>query len=1047
MSGFPPSWAMGAVGIDGSGDPHLPEGIHLRVFVSPECGLPICPIIIYRVAESATQDSLAGVTRTDFAWIDSRDRVLSLPFTVTPDNPVRGIVLRGAGERAIAAAVHATSSGRGGLADANRPRRTVTDDKAALKVSAYIDAPGGRRMVGERTSAPYMLAAPHIDGLLLEGSGTVSAAAWVMARDIPIRRLKPHQFMDLPIDGAARYLNVPGAAARAEARVRRGAPQRFGLHDDPSVPAPASAAAASPDDEWSRVEPLSDELLEHLKAAVDDLSLPPERVTRSVTLTDGVASAAGVSTADVVCQSAVQSSTADPGLARWLGFMDADISSPTSGAFVIYYVRAFVAIDTASLDVGRQLTLAVTGPPLSAPEAVPGLPFPVPHRSADDRPVYDFVVPVLVFRGAPPARPATPEVGAPLAPSVLYGATGTQPLQTGDALGTWVSEVIPPAALRELTMPLAGLSAAPTLAVARREFANLTPLNERHPVSGRALALVPAVPDQAVASGTGRYVDRAAPPGPVTYRIAQADWWGRWSDWAERDVTAKPSAPPPTPVLSLQYTVADIEPIDDAPRFGELAVRLTVPRADDLAAGSRLLTAVRITGTVGGAPVTVDATLPSSAPATFIVRVPGPAGMIDRSGNVEAVLTARWFDGTQYGDAAEAQRRTLADPRPPAAVVLDPTLRYTARPDAVGRARIVLSWTGQPGRRYRVYNTDETRLADALRARAADGDAAAATLMAAVDAAPDPAFRGQAWTDPAAAALFGRDLFTNLTDEPIAGTSIRFQHDLSGSLTVLSFFKVVALSEDNVESVFTDATLLPVAVPSGGPPPRPLLDFERFDDTNAAHLRVTAVRGTQPAARWRLRRSVAESADALRMPLVAEGMVPDAGPGADGPNVFTIVDAGADDYAGGTLPPWTRMSWRVEVQAPSPPGTTLPGEWSPASGAVSSVHLPSPPLPATDLTATSDGTTVSLTWTHPESLRRGAMGAYRFDVYRRLPDAREERIGTVAADDPTAVSGSGTGRTFRFDDPTPGAAGTTRRVVTVDPAGRLSAPSIPVTLS
>jgi hypothetical protein len=301
--------------------------------------------------------------------------------------------------------------------------------------------------------------------------------------------------------------------------------------------------------------------------------------------------------------------------------------------------------------------------------------------------------------------------------------------------------------------------------------------------------------------------------------------------------------------------------------------------------------------------------------------------------------------------------------------------------------------------------------------------------------------------------VFTRDLFTNLTAEPLAGTDLRYAHDLSGSLRVLAFFKIVALSAQNVESDFTAATLLPVAVPSGGPPPRPLLDFAGFTDAGAARLTVTVVRGPQPAARYRLRRSVADS-DPLRMPIVAEGDVPPVDPASDpatdGPQLVELVDAGTDRFADGALPPWTRMAWRVEVQAPSPPGTTLPGEWSPASGPVSSAFIPpDPPAAPTGLMLAVSGTNATVTWQHDETLRRGAMGGYRFDVYRRLPGGRESRVGTVLADDPTASIGSGVARTFRLidavgEDPP---VGTSWRVVTLDPGGRLSAPSTPVTRS
>jgi hypothetical protein len=370
------------------------------------------------------------------------------------------------------------------------------------------------------------------------------------------------------------------------------------------------------------------------------------------------------------------------------------------------------------------------------------------------------------------------------------------------------------------------------------------------------------------------------------------------------------------------------------------------------------------------------------------------------------------------------------------------------------------------GVHYRVYTTDETRLRGALVEAAGGGDPIAAGLLTDLANAADAAARAQAYTAAGRAGLYTRGLFNNLTAEALAPASgpTRFSYDLSASLTVLAFFKIVAVSADNVESPFTDATLLPVGVPSGGPPPRPLLDFSEWTEAGAAVLHVTAVRGPQPATRWRLRRSFAESADPLRMPIVAEGAVEDAvivSGGGDAALVFEIRDTGVDAIAGGALRPWTRTSWRVEVQAPSPPGSTLPGEWSPASGPAGSMRVPPPPVAPTDLAIESMDTTtggVTLSWKHPETLQKGSLGGYRFDIYRRLPRQPEQRIASVLADDPSVVTGSGAARGFQFEDaPAPPAPttppdppppppplppiDTTWRVVALDPLGRLSPPS------
>lgn len=1026
MSVLPPSWAMGAVGIDGTADAHLAPGVHLRVFTAPVIGLPIRPFVVYRLSSNVAQRAPAAGVHDAFTWVDSHGRVLTLPFRVTTYNPITGYITRPPTVRAVATSIRGDALS-GGMA-----------------MDAFVDTPQGRRLVGRREKAAYGLAAPDIHGIVLTGNGWVQGAWWIQGDVSLVDKLDPVMLLDLPVAKAARYEGLPDAIVRAEKRVRIGAPRRFGLHDDPSVSGPAAAAPATDDDEWQRVAPLAGEIAPHLDKVLNDTSALPAALTVTQMLNSGVQPSA-FAQADVSSLRAVLSGTADPGMAKWLGFSGVDTDPiAVSTALTFYLVRGFVAIDVAALDIAQRLSIIASGGALTADLASPALPFKVPKRTVDGLSVYDFTVPVIVFPGAPPARPVPPGIGAPLSPRVMVGPNGTTPPVTPDDQGPWLAEFVPPDARREVVLPLSDLTAAPTLAAARELGVTLTSLNDRHPVSHRALALVPAVPGNAAITGTGQLADRTVPPDPVSYRIAQADWFGRWSEWARRSIGSKERPLPPAPVIDVHYVLAAATPVDDVPRFGTLNVRLRVPRPEDLAPGSNLLASGHVDAIIGGVTVVATAALGSTSQAVLDIVVPGPAGMIARAGRVSAHITARWNDGVNLGPSSEPIERNLVDPRPPVALDIDPTLRYSARPDAVGRARVVLEWNAVAGVRYRVYTTDETRMRGALQELADDGDAVAQALLQDLAAAPTAADRAQAFTQPLRAGLFTRGLFNNLTAEPLAPVAgpMRYSYDLSGSLTVLAFFKIVTISADNVESPFTDATLLPFGVPSGGPPPRPLLDFVGWTDEGNARLRVTVVRGPQPAERWRLRRSFAESSNALRMPIVADGAVPVTT--SDGPAVFEIDDAGIDAFAGGALRPWTRTSWRVEVQAPSPVGSALPGEWSPASGAVGGMRVPPAPAAATDLAKGPIGDAVTLTWKHTDALQKGSVGGYRFDIYRREPGERETRIGTVLADNPDIVTGTGDARTFSYTDPGPTAVGTSWRIVTLDPVGRQSPPSATV---
>ena len=96
MFSLSPRWGLAAQAIDGTGDPHLKPGIHLKIIPSHHLGLPVTPYIVYRY-RLGTADQLGGL-RTDITWIDSRGQTLHTPFNVTAENPVTGYLPLGDGE-------------------------------------------------------------------------------------------------------------------------------------------------------------------------------------------------------------------------------------------------------------------------------------------------------------------------------------------------------------------------------------------------------------------------------------------------------------------------------------------------------------------------------------------------------------------------------------------------------------------------------------------------------------------------------------------------------------------------------------------------------------------------------------------------------------------------------------------------------------------------------------------------------------------------------------------------------------------------------------
>ncbi|MGQ3095844.1 MAG: hypothetical protein ACT6RP_20505, partial [Roseateles sp.] len=90
-------------------DTHLQPGIHLRVDAHPLLGLPVAPYIVWR---AVLRDGRQVKLRDDVVFVDSRGRVLTAPFTLTPDNPVTAHLALAPGQTCVWARVNADPGGR-----------------------------------------------------------------------------------------------------------------------------------------------------------------------------------------------------------------------------------------------------------------------------------------------------------------------------------------------------------------------------------------------------------------------------------------------------------------------------------------------------------------------------------------------------------------------------------------------------------------------------------------------------------------------------------------------------------------------------------------------------------------------------------------------------------------------------------------------------------------------------------------------------------------------------------------------------------------------
>lgn len=1008
MSAPAPRWAFNAQAIDGAGDPHLAPGIHLRLIPSQLLGLPAAPFTVFR-QDLGVGGSKAQL-RTDITWSDRFGAPRIPPFDLTDSTPMTGWLPPPASGVCCWIEVD-----------------VVPATKGKLRVDAVIGTPRGEAVAGRLNQPPFQFGASRIERVVVQGAGRVNGVRWIDARSL-LKRGKLWRALALPVASGPRYGGIPNAPTLAMQRVRRGAPTRLGLHEAPQAVDPSSAPPATPAMEEGRIQALIPIVQPWLDPLLTDLSAPAYLLERIEHVLDehGIErGGARINVLGLLMQAAL-----DPGVGRWLGFSDVDEAPPTTapGAVIAYVVRGLWKADPRRIGdlVATLPPDALTTPSTLLTRLVTGIRL----KGGPPGPFLDLWTVACATVANPPLRPSAPRLDAPVN-------------------GPWMP-LLPPAAQREVVVPLGGVVSGAVIGLARREGAGLVGLNARTP-AGRGVSLVPAVPSGAMSVGEGEVADRTAPPEAVAYRAAQADWFGRWSEWSERAAPAGVRPAPPRPVVHATYVAPGVDADGNLTTpSGIIDVSVAVPEVDALPPGSALLAALEVA--VDGV-VTSIGVPASGPPPTLVVSRDGPA--LQRADSQAVTIVARWIN-TLGAPSVDSEPVTLllSDPRPPSALTMATALRYAARPDATGQARVALTWSPQPGQqRFRVFYTDETRVTARLQkivAQNLPAKPAAQTVLAALGDAATVVDRAAALTsDP---ALLSREMFEQVTARPIerpAAGQVRFEHALSGSLRVLSLYRVVAVSGSNVEIPFGAAPLIPVAVPNNPTPPTPLVTAEPVlapAGAAAPKVRVTirVPRGLVPAVEFRLRRSSALSADPLQMPIAATGAMPPAG--ADGAQVVEVLDAGASEIVpGGTLRDWLTYSWRSEVRAAAEPGAGGPaGRWSVASAPAQVTLVPlDPPRPAQALATAPSGAGTEVSWEHPEPLRAGSVGSYRFDVYRTLPNDRARFGGTLSAEASPADGGRLPDRTgrFRLVDADAPVSGTRYRVVVVDPLGRTSPPA------
>lgn len=1082
-------------------EPHAQAGNHLRVSTHPLLGLPVTPFVVYR-ATTGSRKSL--IKRNTAIYIDdaTQQRLLP-PFSMRSGQSVTVTIARAAREQCIWVDLLARpdTTGTGGIGrpvPIDRPdfptlppsvlrppdfgagrdlRLPVVRQVSGFQVLAYMASASGRgpAIVGRRSAMPFAFSAPDIVQLRVQGAGQVFGIEWIEAHESQKLEYEPYTVMCLPHKGGPRYLPINAPIALAAAHTAEQAPKRLPLQETIGTPAPAASPVATIAQELQRVASLVGKLDDDLESLLVDTS--ESQLEQMVT--DVVTDANGTVLTDVDGNPAGSSSTArlqrvlsalaDPGTATGFGYKLCDDQHvEVEDRINFYRVYGFfedigtAAMTKAGVDISLQQVFDATLGAVSAN-----------NRQLDTDDVmqrYRKLVGQLPV-GQPVGALSPAATGAPQRYVMLQThavADRLAPLDQPEALRitdavhkNWLPGP-PPDAPREVELQLAGVRLGGLLAGAKREpSATGSPVSmNRKNDEGFHLPVILAsnIDDETAEPvnepGIGFIADRSAAASAIDYAVAQQDRFGRWSEWSRTVADAGTRPRPPKPVLQAYYTQPNIN--DAASQGGRITVFVAVPDALDLAPGSLALKHVRV---FIADPQSVDqqhdlvetskVAVPEQ-PGSFRVelRVNGPRLALLEQRRI--IVSAIWFDtDDRQSVRSENVRLNLVDPRPPLQPTVPPFLLYSARPDVTGLAWIEHRWPGQAGVTHGVYYSDENRLQRFLE------ETNNISLLTQLSMAETAAIRAGVYRENA--SDFPDYLFERLDNVMVefTGTQVGFRHAVSGSLRVLSVYKIAAESASGAKPVLTDLPIVVFGVPNSDPPQQPVLSVKPatsgIDESDyVVDVEISALDGTTEAVNWRLRRTRTDTQKLSAMPVVAIDSFNDSESQTDR-QVASYRDNGAVLIAGDTrLAPWVRYTYRVEVQGAPESGSLppVPGRWSVASEPVTLELVPEraplpPVLDSLSGTAVQGGLrNVSLTLTHPQRLSGGTRGYYSVRIERRLPGGVLETLGIhdiVKPDEPLQFTGVDAANP---DEVVP--VNTTYIVTLSDPIGRNAVPlSVP----
>jgi hypothetical protein len=1060
-----------ALFIDGT-DSHAQLGAHVRLAQHPLLGLPVTPFVLER-ADITEKNFEKLKFRHEALFRDQSGNVRIPPFTIGPQDEITINLPTGPDMLAIWAQIDVAPSG------------TFTPEaRAYLRSVGQPDVP-----LGTRTGMPLAFSASGIVRIVLRGHGMVVGVRWLNAADRQKVLYQVVDVLNLPHSGGPRYAALNRWEALCNGRRDAQAPKRRPLQDTDRAPARASAPSFSRPEEQARVGAFFAELKSPLEDLITDATPQHQQVIlRELIHDDGTnISKDGSGKIRIRALGLFLQAQADPGMASFCGYktLDQDRIEARHQRLSLYRVTSFFRNPDDSVIREMRTQGDVFADLIDAAQRGSGL-FMPQEISTQWLTLTKPFLDLRTIRARFQLEQLNCLAISGVAVADHHAALQPLPRPTFDTPEHqyWLpSDFENPRRVTETG--LRNLVAGAGIAATRRQPPNGAlwfPQNSAiHTASDTWRALIlPNVPQAGPfsssipAGGLPESFLSDTNTGPERFRMyaAQMDRFGRFSEWGSVQGEEGPRPKPPRPVVRGSYRQPDTSA---GSHIGRVTATVPLPEEESLAPGGYPLSHAQLTVTVEGAafgnpmilPVSTTVSIHPDAP--IVPEDPQLAPEVDRRAvetqfdgpSLPAMatrkmqITAIWID-TKGQPSAESEplKLTMVDPYPPAQLSIPDSLLYAARPDATGKAWVERRWNAVgPGVDFAVYYTDENRLRDHLRQLATPF---ALTLLQTLKAEPDPAARATLLRTNQ--SMFPGFLFERLKEavKKVEGTGqMEFRHALSGSLRVLSGYKIVA--EAVATAARPDLTTVDTVfygVPNSQPPNQPAITArqvlsEGLEPPLVVELTVTHRPGLTMAETARIRRTRSGVIDPIRNPVVATVVFGPPDP-STGLQAATYRDVGAAYIAPASrLQPFINYAWLAEAQGAPEPGSgatsegAVAGLWSKPSAPNTLDVVPenSPDAPVlTDQRGTPQQgggiAGLELAFTYPINLVPTSLGTWILTVERRLPGQAMTRMIEKPAEAGGQFTVPGDPNDPAFVVP----SGTLYRVRVIDPLGRASVP-------